>query len=127
MDEELKERIDHMISLLEEILKWQKLQGLEKAQNAIALLTSDVEKLAYEFSDGKTSREVSSLVGVSHATIAKYWKKWARYGIVTEIRAQGGGARYKKIFSLQDFGINLPKTGELKIEKTGENADDSKQ
>jgi Fic family protein len=105
-----EEKIDRIINLLEEILKWQKLQGLEKAQSAIkTLLTNDVEKLAYEFSDGKTSREVSAVVGVSHVTIANYWKKWAKYGIVTEIKAQGGGTRYRKIFSLSDFGIDVPK------------------
>lgn len=108
-----EEKFDRIISLLEELLKWTKLQGLEKAQNALTtLLKTDAEKLAYEQSDGKTSREVSAIVGVSHGTIANYWKKWARYGIVTEINSKGGGTRYKRIFSLQEFGIDVPKTKE---------------
>ena len=111
-----EEKYDRIISLLEELLKWTKLLGIEKAQNALtSLLKSDAEKLAYEQSDGKTSREVSTIVGVSHATIANYWKKWARYGIVTEVSAKGG-TRYKRIFSLQDFGINVPKN----LEKSNE-------
>ncbi len=105
-----EEKFDRIISLLEELLKWTKLQGLEKAQNALTvLLKADAEKLAYEESDGKTSREISAIVGVSHVTIANYWKKWSRAGIVTEIGSKGGGTRYKRIFSLQDFGIEVPK------------------
>lgn len=111
-----EEKSDRIIILLEEILKWTKLLGIEKAQNALtSLLKSDTEKLAYEQSDGKTSREVSAIVGVSHATITNYWKKWARYGIVTEVSSKGG-TRYKRTFSLQDFGIDVPK----KIEKLNE-------
>jgi len=105
-----EEKLERIICLLEEILKWTKLQGLEKAQLALTtLLKNDAEKLAYENSDGRTSREISAVVGVSHATIANYWKKWARYGIVAEMSSRGGGMRYKKIFSLQDFGIEIPK------------------
>jgi hypothetical protein len=104
-----EEQFARIICLLEELLKWSKLQGLEKAQNALTtLLKSDAEKLAYEQSDGKTSREVATIVGVSHGTIANYWKKWARYGIVTELSSKGG-TRYRRIFSLQDFGIEVPK------------------
>jgi Fic family protein len=113
-----EEKFDRIIGLLEEILKWTKLQGLEKAQNALTtLLHTDSEKLAYENSDGKTSREVSAIVGVSHVTIANYWKKWARYGIVTEVSSKGGGTRYKRIFSLQDFGIDFPKNTEQSDKK----------
>jgi hypothetical protein len=105
-----EDQFNRIIYLLEEILKWTKLQGMETAQNAIiTLLKTDVEKLAYENSDGKTSREVSAIVGVSYGTIVNYWKKWAKYGIVTEISAKGGGTRYKRAFSLQDFGVELPK------------------
>jgi DNA-binding PadR family transcriptional regulator len=95
---------------------------IARSQNALtSLLKSDAEKLAYEHSDGKTSREVATIVGVSHGTIANYWKKWARYGIVTEISSKGGGTRYRRIFSLQDFGIDVPK----KLEQPKE--EDNKQ
>ena len=38
-----------------------------------------------------------------------YWKKWAPYGIVREQGTRGGGTRYQAIFSLNDFGIDMPK------------------
>jgi transcription initiation factor TFIIIB Brf1 subunit/transcription initiation factor TFIIB len=108
-----EEKADRIIELLEEILKWTRLEGLQKAKVALTeLLKTESERLAYEYSDGRTSREVAVVVGVSHATIANYWKKWARYGIVTERSSRGGGTRYKRLFSLSDFGIDVPRITE---------------
>lgn len=103
------EKFDRMIRLLEEILKWTRLEGVQRAKTTITeLLTTDTEKLVYENSDGRTSREIAEIVGVSHATVANYWRKWARYGIVEEVSARGG-TRYRRSFSLTDFGIKVPR------------------
>ena len=102
------EKLDRMIQLLEEILKWTKLEGVQRAKTALTeLLRTDAEKLVYEYSDGRTSRDIAKIVGVSHATVTNYWKKWARYGIVKEVGARGG-TRHQGIFSLSDFGIEVP-------------------
>jgi len=102
------EKFDRMIELLEEILKWARLEGVHRAKDTLTeLLRTDAEKLAYEYSDGRTSREIAGVVGVSHATVTNYWKKWARYGIVKEVGARGG-TRYQRVFSLSDFGIEVP-------------------
>ena len=80
------EKLDRMIQLLEEILKWTKLEGIQRAKTALTeLLRTDAEKLVYEHSDGRTSRDIAKIVGVSHATVTNYWKKWAKYGIVKEV------------------------------------------
>ena len=98
---------------LKEILKWIKFQGVLKAKEVLqSTLTKDIEKIIYECSDGRGSQEIAKLVNVSHATIFNYWKKWFAIGIVEPISVKGG-VRYKKVFSLQDFGIELPQ-----IEKT---------
>jgi len=104
------EQFDRIIQLLEELLKWTRLEGVQKAKTTLTnLLERDVEKQVYEYSDGRTSREIAGIVGVSHGTVTNYWKKWARYGIVDEVRSRGG-TRYKRIFRLSDFGIEVPGT-----------------
>jgi len=40
-------------------------------------------------------------------TVTIYWKKWAKIGIVEPIRVCGG-TRYKNLFSLEEFGIEVP-------------------
>jgi DNA-binding MarR family transcriptional regulator len=102
------EKLDRITLLLEEILKWLRLDGLGKAEASLKeLMKRDFEKLIYENSDGRTSREIAEVSGVSHATVTNYWNKWAKYGLVEEVRSRGG-TRYKKIFSLSDFGIEVP-------------------
>lgn len=119
------EKFDRMIRLLEEILKWEKIGGIQQVKNVLAeLLKTDVEKLVYENSDNRTSREISEITGVSHATVINYWKKWAKYGIVEEVRAQGG-TRYKRIFSLSDFGIEVPEVKVASIMKAEDKEQDS--
>lgn len=115
------EKFDRIIQLLEEILKWTRLEGVQRAKTTLTeLLKTDAEKLVYENSDGRTSREIAEIVGVSHATVTNYWKKWARYGIVKEVGARGG-TRYQRIFSLSDFGIEVPQvTAAVRQEETRE-------
>jgi DNA-binding CsgD family transcriptional regulator len=105
------EKLDKMIQLLEEILKWVRLEGAQRAKDTLSgLLKTDTEKLVYESSDGRTSREIAQIVGTSHATVSNYWRKWARYGIVKETGTRGGGTRFQKVFSLSDFGIEVSQT-----------------
>jgi hypothetical protein len=116
-----------IIQLLEEILKWTRLEGIQKAKSTLeTLLTNDVEKLVYQNSDGRTSREIANVAGTSHPTVIRYWRKWSTFGIVEELRSQGG-TRYKRVFSLPDFGIEVPqvKNTELipnKDEQSGQSA-----
>lgn len=106
-----EEQTTKMIQLLEEILMWTRLEGVQKAKNTLeTLLTNDIEKSIYQNSDGRTSREIASSVGSSHVTIIRYWKRWATYGILEEVKSQGG-SRYKRVFSLPDFGIEVPQLG----------------
>ena len=73
----------------------------------IDVLTDDLSKLIYHYSDGRSSREIAQKVSVSHVTVLRYWRKWAKVGIVEPIRV-GGGTRYRKMFELEDFGIEVP-------------------
>jgi hypothetical protein len=107
-DESTNEKLDRIASLLEEQLKWQRIDGMGKVEALLKeLMKRDVEKLVYENSDGRGSREVGEASGVSHMTVFNYWNKWAKYGLVEEVRSKGG-TRYRKSFSLSDFGIETP-------------------
>jgi hypothetical protein len=104
-----EEKTDKIVKLLQEMLRWIRLEGAPTAKKTLSeLLKTDTEKLVYELSDGRTSREIAQMVGTSHVTVINYWKKWARCGIVEEIGTRGGGTRYLKAFSLSDFGIEVP-------------------
>ena len=102
------EKFDRMIQLLEEILKWTSFEARQNVRNTfIELLKTDAEKLIYQNSDGRTSREVAQAAGTSHGTVVNYWRKWSGHAIVEEVRSRGG-TRYKRVFSLTDFGIEVP-------------------
>ena len=77
-------------------------------------LKKDEEKVAYESSEGRGSKEVAKLAGISHQTVVNYWKKWATLGIVEPLKVRGG-LRYRRSFSLSDFGIEVPK---MKVEES---------
>ena len=107
-----EEKYDRIIKLLEEILKWVKFQGWKNVKEVLLeTLKDDTSKLIYHYSDGRSSREIAKKVSVSHTTVVYYWKKWAKIPIVEPIIVQGK-IRYKKMFPLEDFGIELPKNVE---------------
>lgn len=100
---------ERIVNLLKEILKWTRFQGVLRVKDVLLdTLKSDEEKIVYESSDGRGTKEVAKLAGISHQTVVNYWKKWATLGIVEPIKVRGG-IRYKRSFSLSDFGIEVPK------------------
>ena len=75
----------------------------------ITALVDDKKKLVYYYSDGnKGTRDFKNIAGIkSTATIAGYWKDWYRLGLVEMINVKGG-ERARKLFNLEDFGIQIP-------------------
>lgn len=108
MSEELK-ALKSIESKLDQILKWTRFAGVQQLKNILSQnLENDIAALIYEFSDGtRGTREIAKLVGVkSNATIAAYWKKWSRLGIVEQSSAYQG--RYRRICSLEEVGLTVP-------------------
>lgn len=105
-----KETIDNqdkIIQLLEEILIWTRLQGVQNARDVlIDALKTDTLKLAYHLSDGSSSAEVSKACGVSAMTVTNYWKRWFTLGIARPSSKYKG--RFERAFSLEDLGIQTP-------------------
>ncbi len=107
-----KENNDQIIELLKELVKWTKFQAWGKVKDVLlGVLDDDEKKRIYHLSDGKqSSRKIAENVSVSRSTIVKYWNDWANSNIVEPIPVKGGGLRYKNMFNLEDFGIEIPKT-----------------
>lgn len=106
----LTEHILKEISLtLKELLKWTKFAGMQQLRTVLnQTLKTDTEMLVYELSDGiRGTRDVAKIVGIgSNATVAAYWKKWSRIGIVEP--SLGHQGRYQRICSLEEVGLAVP-------------------
>jgi len=109
-----EQKLNDILTVLKELLKWSKFQGLQTLKEIIRqLLETDEEKMIYEQSDGhKSARDVAELVGISKTTVTNYWKKWSKVGIVVESEKYPG--RMKRIVSLDEIGIGIPQRS-LKI------------
>jgi hypothetical protein len=106
-----KDKNDLIIELLHELVKWTKFQAWGKVKDVLlGVLNNDEQKKIYHLSDGiNSSRKIAEKVSAGHSTIVKYWNEWANFNIVEPIPVKGGGLRYKKMFNLEDFGIEIPK------------------
>ena len=99
-----------MVEVLEEILRWIKVTSIPRVKQLLLdTLPSDKEKVAYYYSDGQDSRAISTASGVPFTTVTRWWKRWIRAGIAEAVGAKRGD-RAKRIFSLEDFGIEVPLT-----------------
>lgn len=93
--------------LLKEILKWTKFTGFEKVRHLLETeLDTDSKKIVYEYSNGMSSPEIEQITGVDDSTIRDYWKEWVLSGLV-ELHSDYK-KRYRHIFSLREFGIEIP-------------------
>ena len=108
MRDVIEDKMDKMINLLKEILTWLKIAEYNNVKKLLLnTLKEDMDKIIYHLSDGKSSRKIAKKIPVSHATVVNYWKKWIEIGIVEPVSTRGG-ISYKKVFSLEDFGIEIP-------------------
>ena len=111
---EMGDKQDKIAELLGELLKWIKVTSIPHVKTLLQeILQSDKEKIAYHYSDGRSIREVAKSANVGLSTVDNWWKTWSKYGIV-ELVSVKRGKRVKRIFSLEDFGVKVPK---LKMKK----------
>ena len=93
---------EKIIELLNDILKWQRVQGIRTLKEIMStILDSDEKKLTYENTDGiKGVRDVISIVKVGQGTISRWWNEWYSQGILERV-----GTKYKKIISLKMYNM----------------------
>jgi len=102
-------KIDKVIELLQEMLKWVKFAGAREVRTVLMnILDTEQKRLIYHLSDGERgSVEIGKTANVSDSTIRRCWESWVRLGIVEPLGVRGG-VRYKKSFQLEDFGFTVP-------------------
>ena len=108
MSEELK-TLKSIEGKLDQLLKWTRFAGMQQLRTILAQnLTTDTEMLIYELSDGERgTREVAAVSGVgSNATVANYWRRWSRLGIMEPSERRQG--RFRRICSLEEVGLTVP-------------------
>lgn len=71
------------------------------------ILPSNDERVAFQNSDGRTSREVADTCGFGKDKIRNLWKDWHKQGLGDIIDTKGGGSRFVRSISLDDFGIEV--------------------
>lgn len=108
-----EKNLEKVIELLQEILRWVKFAGAGEVRTVLSnVLDTEQKRLIYHLSDGEHgSVEIGKTIGVSDATVRRYWESWARLGIMEPLKVRGG-IRYKKCFELEDFGFTIPQIKE---------------
>ncbi len=120
-----------IIELLEELVKWRRFEGAQLAKKTLReLFSKDTEKIVYQYSDGRGTKEIGDLAGVSDFSVRSYWKKWNIEGLVVPSEKHKG--RFERVFSLEDFGIEIPQTKTIPVtakeqNQTTENVGDGEQ
>ena len=101
---------DKVLNTLQEILKWIKFSGMKDVKEVLLNnLTDNAKKIIYHHSDGMNNttylKRITNVKG--NNVIPNLWDKWKNIGIIEKISVKGG-ERGKKIFNLEDFGIDVP-------------------
>lgn len=112
----LAEKLDIIQVTLQDILKWSRFQNLPRLRQVFEQqLDTREKKLAFENTDGeKGYRQVAKGSGVPASTVQYWWNRWHTLGILEPSRTRKG--RLKKICSLSDVDIEIPKMSSNKIE-----------
>ena len=99
-----------MVKEILSILRVLKLAYMPQVKSSVeGLFKSDEEKLAFEYSDGRTTAELKRISGIKKDKMTSLWKAWSSYGMGTMVSVKGGN-RFVKSLSLDDLGIKVPKT-----------------
>lgn len=93
---------NELLAELQEQTRWLRFLGLQQLRPLlITLLRDERERRAFDLSDGdRTTRQVAAQVGVSAATVSRWWNRWAALGLVTT--DDRGRARH--LVALEDIG-----------------------
>jgi len=90
---------------------WKTKEELQRALDNID------KRIVYKLTDGShTAHSIANKVNVSISTIHRWWREWSRVGLITERKGKKGINR-KKVFTLEDLGIEPPEISSLKDKK----------
>ena len=114
---EVWDKLDENQKILREIARWLRFQNIGKLKEVLlAELDTDQRKLAFESTDGENGlKEVAEISAAPQDTVYGWWKKWFKLGITEPSETRKG--RLRKICSLEDVGITVPKVISIKEER----------
>lgn len=101
------------ISVLNDILKWVKIIGLQQAQDVMrdALSDSDGDtanqlRIIYHLTDGQHSAsDIANHVSVSSRTVSRRQQQWAKMGLVEK---ENQVSPYRHLITLEEAGLEVP-------------------
>ena len=101
--------LEEIAAALRELVKWTRFAGLRQVKEVLlTALDNDQRRLIYHVSDGELgSVSIAKLAGTSDRSVRRYWESWAKLGLMEVVRVRGGD-RYKRLFELDDVGIEIP-------------------
>ncbi len=96
---------ERIISLLEDILAWQRLAAREDLLPFLEKVLGDPKHLkAFDLTDGsRTQQQVAAGAGLSQPAVPGLWGKWRRLGIV-----QDKSGKTVHIVKPSDYGLDVP-------------------
>ncbi len=99
-----------ILDTLKDLLKWTKITAYGDVKKILeSTLDSEIKRTIYYLSDGENNQDdIVDKGNVGAGTVSKYWKEWEKIGIGESIPVKRG-TRFKRIFALEDFGIEIPK------------------
>jgi hypothetical protein len=88
--------------ILEEILKWERLKGIQILRHLLLeLLDTDEKKILYEMTNGENGvKEIRAKAKIAAGKISKLWNTWYANGILEK-----EGQKYRKIISLKEIDL----------------------
>lgn len=113
---------DETNKILKDILKWQRLQGMQILRDLLpkSLDTPDKESV-YEMTDGENRiKDIQKKIKIATGTVHAWWNLWLAQGIITK-----EGTKYRKLISLKELGIEI-KTLKKQKEKESDKQKDNK-
>ncbi|SRR5579884_758264 len=101
---------ERTIELLEELVAWTRFSARDDAVRFLkATLTDPKHLTAFEFSDGRSQKEVVEASGLSQPAVSGLWQKWRRLGILRE-----KNGRMVHLVRPSDLGIEIDAAGNAK-------------
>lgn len=95
---------ERIISLLEDILAWQRLAAREELLPFLEKTLANPKHLkAFDLTDGRTQQQVATGAGLTQPAVSGLWARWRRLGIV-----QDKGGKTVHIVKPSDYGLDVP-------------------
>lgn len=98
-----REVIETLKSDINDIKKWQRIQGLESLQRVLSQFDEE-DLIIYNEADGDTTvRDIANKVTVSRNTVSRRLSEWGEMGIVEK-----DGRQWKHLVPLSALGMDVP-------------------